>query len=237
MTILRLTNKLRQYLAGSFPTKITTTIVSIQGTTMVVADNTGTTGAWAGGLIKVLSGDLTDETVAVANNVGTTLHIGTPFDSEDTAELVGATIELSGGPLADAAVFHIQPESIRDLVNSGTKDFVFIYPLEYSISGRGVARGGASKSAQNQNRAYQLQIMCQVPFATGGTTIADAYAKQTRIYNLAEQTITRCHSFRFEPRRPVFDADALEVSFGLLEREGVDPAEVAIITMGFALAL
>ena len=79
--------------------------------------------------------------------------------------------------------------------------------------------------------------MCQVPFATGGTTLADAYAKQTRIYNLAEQVITRCHSFRFEPRRPVFDADALEVTFGLVEREGVDPAEAAIITMGFAFAM
>jgi hypothetical protein len=237
MTILRLTNKLRQYLSGAFPATITTTVVSISGTTMVVAADTGTAGAWAGGLLKVTSGDMIDETVAVSSNAGTTLYIGTPFDSEDAAELVGATVELSGGPLADAAVFHIQPESIRDLVNSGTKDFVFINPIEYSITGRAVARGGASKSAQNQNRAYQLQIMCQVPFATGGTTLADAYAKQTRIYNLAEQVITRCHSFRFEPRRPVFDADALEVSFGLMEREGADPAEVAVITMGFALAL
>lgn len=237
MTILRLTKKLRTYLSGAFPTTLTATVLSVNGTTMVLDTNTGAASAWAGGLLKITSGSMVDETVAVSNNAGTTLYIGTPFDSADAEAVTGATIELSGGPLADAAVFHIQPESIRDLVNAGTKDFVFINPIEYSIEGRGVARGGPSKSAQNQNRAYMLQIMCQVPFATGGANIADAYAKQTRIYDLAEQVITRCHSFRFEPRKPVFDADALEVTFGLMDREGLDPAEVAIITMGFSLAM
>lgn len=236
MTILRLTRQLKTYLEATFPATQTFTVTSVSGTQLTVNTSTGTTGQWAGGLLTVTSGDLINETVAVSNNVTTTIHLGTAFTADDAAELVGSTITLTGGPLADATVFHIQPHSVKDLVSAGHKDFVFINPLNYSIATRSIGQSGPSKNARNQVRTYGIQLMCQVPFATGGTTVADAYAKQTRIYNLAEQVIARCHSFKHELKFPIFEDEALDVSFGLIDREGAEPAEVAVIEMGFTLA-
>lgn len=198
----------------------------------------GANEAWSGGLLKITSGSLVNETVAIINNISNNVYISTPFTRDDADALVGASVSVLGGPLKSAKVFHIQPKSIADLVAQGTVDFVFINPITYTADFRGCARDSITKGARNQKRHYELQVMCSVPFATGGTTASDALDKQTRIYDITEQVMAKIHAFLAQAILPIDELGAQQAVYGLMDREGGGAtSEISVIETAFSLNL
>jgi hypothetical protein len=241
MTVLQLTKKLKDFLEVTPPADVTSglTIAAVAGNTLTINTSAGTTNARVGGLVKITSGALINTTVPIAANTGQVVYIGTPFSPDSHSDLVGASVSLLAGPLGAAKVFHIQPKSVKNLVEGGTSDFVFINPVTFDVEFRGVARDTNSKGARNQERTYSIQIMCAVPFATGENSPEDAYAKQTRIYDLTEQVVTRIHSFKAQVNFSLQEIEPVSVRFGLMEKEsgGQGFYEVGVIDTTFGLSL
>lgn len=214
------------------------TIISVQGTTLTLSSSSGVTDEWSGGLLRITSGDHNLMTTAIVGNNGTTLTISTPFDPVTASQIIGATCEIQGGPLRDATIFHIQPKSIKNLIEDGKDAFVYINPLDVAKSKRALGGNNSSlHAARNQIRAFTLQITASVPFITGSTTAETAYINQTKVYDLEEQLTARLLMFTSLNRFPLADEFDITTSFGLLEPDGGQKSEIAVMEFGLALAL
>lgn len=239
MTLLRLTRFIKDALSVSLPaTPEVFTIVSagpnqIQVTPAIAAAD----GAWRGGLLRITSGGLIREAIPVIDNIGSVVYLADPVTAYDLTLLSGATCQLEAGPLGAATVFYIQQDSVSDLVTHGVTNFVYISPVEYTTDFRGVARNDSPKSAtKNKIRAFDLSIVCAVPFKRGGATLDAAFAGQTAIYDMAEQVMALLHQVRGDKRIAISDTEPIQCQFGLHQKEG-EPAkaEVAVISANFDL--
>ena len=240
MTILQFTRILRDYLIVSLPETDLPglSITSISGSVVTLSNTTGTTNEWVGGIFRVTSGDNKHISAAILANSGNTVTISTPFDEATRAALVAELpeCELQGGPLRDAKIFHIAPKSIKDMIANGDKIFVYINPLDVSKSKRALGgNGGVSNVARNQLRAFNVQLIASVPFYTGGTSVDDTYLNQTKIYDLEEQITARLMMFASLNQYPLADEFDINTNFGLLEPDGGQKSEIAVIEVGFSL--
>lgn len=214
------------------------TISAIRGNTVTLSGSSGTEGEWTGGLLRITNGTYEQMSVAIIHNDGTELTIGTPFDPATAQELVGSTCELQGGPLRDATVFHIQPKSIKNIIDEGGATFIYINPLDMAIGKRALGGNNSPQhAARNQARSFTLQIIGSVPFLSGGATAAEAYTSQTAVYDLAEQITSRLMMFSSLTRFPLASEFEISCNFGLLEPDDGPKSEIIIMEFPFSVAL
>ncbi len=239
MTILSTLRALKNYMTVTFPSDVTTglTISAIHGHSVILNTNPGSaaTNAWYGALLKITSGDSTNLTVPIAGNVGNTLYISTPFGKDVIDTLIGADVSVIAGPLGSAKVFFIQPPSVQKSIDDGTQHFVYINTINADITFRGLGRDKTTHGARNSNRAYTLQVLCEVPYSKGGTSEASAYAAQTKIFDLTEQVAMMLHGFRANLYNNFTGDDHIKIDFALLEDSGKPKSDISILEIELEL--
>jgi len=233
MTILSTLRALKNYMAVTFPTDVTTglTISAIHGHSVILNTNPGAvaTDAWYGALLKITSGDSTNLTVPIAGNAGNTIYIATPFGKEVIDTLIGADVSVIAGPLGTAKIFFIQPPSVQKLVDDGAQHFVYINTINADITFRGLGRDKTTHGARNSKRSYTVQVLCEVPYNKGSTTEASAYAAQTKIFDLTEQVALMLHGFRSNLYNNFAGNDEIKIDFALLEDSGKPKSDISIL--------
>lgn len=227
MNSLGMAKKLRNVLTISAPTDITNlTIQSVSGQTVVLSGSTGTTDSWAGGVLKITSGDANNVQMVIANNAGSTLTLSTPFDRDITPS-AGDSCTLTGGPLDSAAVYSIEQATTRPKVQSGVDYFVHVAIPTYSVRHKGLARH--NNAALNQHRAYDFELFVESPLAAG-TDPTTAFQYATDIFVLAEQVVSRVHYFRSLPNLAPLEESEIDVQFYIADREGGRKVRLAVVS-------
>jgi hypothetical protein len=182
-----------------------------------------------GAVITVTTGTLKRRVFVIADNIGTTLYLATNLVGNDRTLLSSASITISGGPLQDCTVIDIPPASVTDLLEQGRTKFVFVQPVGWEIGADGLERRNNNQNAGRTYRTFEVNVICQLPQERGSSP-DDAYDKQTAIYVLSEQVLSRVQAFTATHGLKIVDKEPIKCTYGILKMEN-GTAEIAVMNL------
>lgn len=182
-----------------------TATVASSNTKMVIFEEElpGGQNAWAHCLMKV---DIADEPAlpgryVIQASAGNTVTLFNNVPKYLTFE-PGSTVELVGGPLADAAVFLFEPTSIEQVVASGKTAWVIVNREGQRLGYAGIrAKSVMDNGANNKEREHKLLISGEtVSYYGSATPLTDIeiYDAKLATHILEEQIISVVHSTRLD---------------------------------------
>lgn len=241
MTDLQLKRRIKSYLTLVNPqtevTNLTVAGVEPQKITLSAAPTNTSVSNWVGGVVKFTNGPMNNTFAVIAAVNGAVLTLSAPMDPAERP-VIGNTVTLSCGVLGNTTktrIYDIEPNSVQEANDAGFENYVFINTPAMLLSTKGIGRNNTDNAIINQNRAFDIQIMCETPLITGQTTAALAYYAQTTINMLAEQVITRLHWFKMVGGMGQEEPEPIETEFFTVDIDGGGKANLAAINFSIIL--
>lgn len=228
MNVIQLSLALGRSLQISTPPDFTSTVVSSQGS-QIVLSSTPPPGSWSHGVLSVLTGPSMHEQSVIANVAGNSVQL---FTSRPAAvnSLAGATVRLSGGPLASAYIFTFDPASITDIIDQGFSRWVTISVSNFSLEYSGIQRDPMGRNAHNQKRVYSVSILAET-VTRGGSNQEEIISNTLEPLIFAEQVASIFHSFRSQETEGVYAVGDINVTMAEINRL-IDEENAGPITLG-----
>lgn len=228
MNQLQIANKLFRHISDiSAEPEVTATVVSSVNTLTLELDtplgvdnNRKHHVVWPQG-----NNTYSNEPLIIESNTGSTVKL---FNAQDKSHIlpVGTQVKINSGPLGSSHGYFIEPDNITDLLDKDC--FWTVGIMDSQVAPATVGRDRDS-IAKRLKKSITFGVLCEVLNRTDDSSADAQYFQKIRPYVFSEQIITKLLTFGYTLPGISFEGGNLvDVSYGLIERDGGDFESLAI---------
>lgn len=212
-----------------FPaTVVTTTVASCRANTNQLILATSPSDNYANGILKIMDGPYAGMFMPLLRTVGSQVDTFTYF--RNAKPDAGDEVELSGGPLARAAVYPMQSKNFEDLESDV---WITIVPSMQLMGFKGVAGDRGNQQRRNQKRQSDITLICSLKEKTTFETPLDQLWHSMELFALGEQVMQLLHDFRGKEESGIGGVGDMVAEPGFMEVDG--HGEIATLAISFAI--
>lgn len=233
MTEIQLLDEFTQTLAPTYPNETTATLAGVLGMELhFTAPIEVTANSWEAAVVEFTSGDCQGLSFVIAESAGQVVILTSPFYRRKPQ--AGDTVRIYGGPLAELRIFHDDPETLKEAVESGVKFYATAAVVAGSTGWKGLG-GRSHKGVEATYRIFGIEVTLETKLTTGLPTEADMYREYVALPILKEQVNFLIQAFRVDAQNRLSGEGNIEWNRGFLQRPGNAAMRVYVINFDVAV--
>lgn len=181
-----------------------------------------------GGAVKFTSGVAEDMCAAIVESGGPSLVLSAAFTGSVTPQ-AGDTVQLSKGPLGEARVYFVEPDTALPAVQDGKKFLVTVNCIGQRLKFRAF-NNKKLKGWLGFMKEFDMEVVCEAPKVTGnGSVNASVREALLNLFTLIEQVQVIAIDYRMDEKRRIIASGDFETTTAMIQRTGYDEMRHAAI--------